>query len=248
MNTFKKTKKQVSIFITAGYPTIDSTMEQILMLQEKGIDFIELGIPFSDPMADGPAIQETSNLALQNGMNLDLLFTIIEQNKAKIHVPLVMMGYFNPIFLFGLERFLQKCSDLNIKHLIIPDISLEVYERNYQTQFEKYGVSLCFLVTPLTTDDRIIKMAEHSKNGFIYLVSQNAITGENKDSSSSLEQRYTEIKKLCKETPVMLGFGIQNKFDVEKAHQFTDGAIIGTAYLKALKLGQEEAFLNSFVQ
>lgn len=245
MNTFKKQKKQVSIFITAGYPTIESTAEQILMLQEKGVDFIELGIPFSDPMADGPVIQETSNVALQNGMNLDLLFALIEKHQAEIRVPLVMMGYFNPIFLFGLERFLEKCAALNIKHLIVPDISLEVYERNYQAQFEKFGVSLCFLVTPLTSDERIIKMAEHSKNAFIYLVSQNSITGENKNSSSSLESRYTEIKVLCKETPVMLGFGIQNKLDIEKAHQFTDGAIIGTAYLKALALENQENFLSS---
>lgn len=245
MNTFKKEKKQVSIFITAGYPSIESTIEQIFMLQEKGVDFIELGIPFSDPMADGPVIQETSNIALQNGMNLDVLFDIIEKHRSEIHVPLVLMGYFNPIFLFGLDRFLLKCSSLNIKQIIVPDISLEVYERSYQSQFEKFGITLCFLVTPLTSDERISKKAEHSKNGFIYCVSQNAITGENKSTTNSLISRYADIKILCKETPVMLGFGIQSKLDIERAHQFTDGAIIGTAYLKALKVKQENEFLNS---
>lgn len=247
MNPFIKTKKQLSIFITAGYPTIESTIDQILNLQEIGVDFIELGIPFSDPMADGPVIQETSNIAIENGMNLWVLFQILKENKDKIKIPLVMMGYLNPILNFGIDSFLENCAQLNIRHAIIPDVSLEIYEKLYKQKFEVSGISLCFLVTPLSQNERIQKMANLSRNGFIYLVSQNAITGENKESSSLLESRYKEIKLLCGKTPMMIGFGIKNKEDISNAHQFADGAIIGSAYLKALKLKEEQGFLKNLI-
>jgi tryptophan synthase alpha chain len=243
-NPFQKDKKQISIFITAGFPTIESTIEQILNLQAQGVDFIELGIPFSDPMADGPVIQHTSNVALANGMNLNLLFEIISKHIDKISIPLVMMGYFNPILQMGLTNFLENCQKTGIRHVIIPDISVELFESHYQGLFEKYDVHVCFLITPETANERIQKMASFSKNAFLYLVSQAAITGENKQISGKLTQRYTEIKQLCGETPLMLGFGIKNKADVELAHEFTDGAIIGTAYLKALEIGKEIGFVD----
>lgn len=240
--------KKLSIFITAGYPSIENTIEQILMLQEKGVDFIEVGIPFSDPMADGPVIQETSNIAIQNGMNLTLLFSLLEKHKSEIKIPLVMMGYFNPIFLFGVERFLENCISCNIRQLIIPDISMEVYERSYRHIFERYGVSLCFLVTPLSSNERILKAAKLSEKGFVYLVSQNTITGDGNTSTANHEKRYMEIKELCDSTPVMLGFGIKNREDVERACQTCDGAIIGTAYLKALGQNQGAAFVSDILK
>lgn len=243
-NIFKKEKKQISIFITAGYPNTESTINQIIMLQKAGIDFIELGIPFSDPMADGPVIQETSNVSIENGMSVELLFELLSKNQDKISAPLVIMGYLNPIFHYGLENFLKKCKEVNIRHLIIPDISLEVYEKYYQSFFEQFGITLCFLVTPLTSNERIQKMAKISSDGFIYLVSQNSITGENKEVNLGLEKRYMEIKKLCLETPLMIGFGIKNREDIQKGQKFADGAIIGSAYLKAVKLKNEVNFLN----
>lgn len=244
LNPFKKEKKQISIFITAGFPSVESTIEQIVNLQVQGIDYIEVGIPFSDPMADGPVIQHTSNVALANGMNLHLLFEIISTYKEQISVPLVLMGYFNPILQLGLSNFLENCQKTGIRHVIIPDISVELFESRYQGLFEKYDVHVCFLITPETDNERIQKMASYSKNSFLYLVSQSAITGENKEISEKLTKRYTEIKQLCDETPLMLGFGIKNKSDVELAHEFTDGAIIGTAYLKALEIGKEKGFVE----
>lgn len=247
INPFKKEKKQISIFITAGFPSMESTIEQIVNLQDQGVDFIELGIPFSDPMADGPVIQHTSNVALANGMNLHVLFEMIAKNKELISIPLVLMGYFNPILQMGLPYFLENCQKNKIRHVIIPDISVELFESHYQKLFEQFDVHLCFLVTPETADERIQKMASYSKNAFIYLVSQAAITGENKEINTALTQRYTEIKQLCGETPLMLGFGIKNKQDVKKAQQFTDGAIIGTAYLKALEIGEEMGFVEGVI-
>jgi tryptophan synthase alpha chain len=241
---FKKEKKQTSIFITAGFPKVDSLQEQILFLQAKGIDFIEVGIPFSDPMADGEKIQETSNCAIANGMTVTLMFEQLKSLKDEVKIPLLIMTYFNPILSFGLGLFLKKCYEVGISNVIIPDISLECYERNYKNQFEKSGITLCFLVTPNSNNERIKKMATYSKNGFLYLVSQNAITGENKESSDKLTERYSEIKTLCAETPMMIGFGIKSREDLQRAQHFSDGGIIGTAYLNALSEAREEEFID----
>ena len=247
MNPFKKQNKQLSIFITAGYPTLDSTTKQILTLQEQGIDFIEVGIPFSDPMADGPVIQETSSIALQNGMHLNLLFDQLFSIKENITIPLVIMGYLNPVLQYGIEKFLSKCKELNIASVILPDISLELYERFYQSNFVKYGISVSFLITPTTNNDRIEKIAKVSRNSFVYLVSQTSITGGTSFINTEMNDRYKEIKQICGETPVMLGFGINTKDDVLKAQQNCDGAIIGSAYLKVLKNGKESEFVENLV-
>ena len=245
MNPFKKQNKQLSIFITAGYPTLESTTKQILTLQEQGIDFIEVGIPFSDPMADGPVIQETSSIALQNGMHLDLLFDQLFSIKENVTIPLVIMGYLNPVLQYGIEKFLSKCKELNIASVILPDISLELYERFYQSNFVKYGISVSFLITPTTSDERIERIANVSQNSFVYLVSQTSITGGTSFINTEMNDRYKEIKQICGETPVMLGFGINSKEDVFKAQQNCDGAIIGSAYLKALKNGKESEFVKN---
>lgn len=247
MNPFKKQNKQLSIFITAGYPSLESTTKQILTLQEQGIDFIEVGIPFSDPMADGPVIQETSSIALKNGMHLDLLFDQLFSIKESVKIPLVIMGYLNPVLQYGIEKFLLKCKELSIASVILPDMSLELYERFYQSNFKKYGISVSFLITPTTSDDRIERIANVSRNSFVYLVSQTSITGGTSAINSEMNDRYKEIKQICGETPVMLGFGINSKDDVFKAHQNCDGAIIGSAYLKALKNGKESEFVENLV-
>jgi tryptophan synthase alpha chain len=249
MNRFKKETKQLSIFVTAGYPELGSLQNQVLSLQEKGVDFIEIGIPFSDPMADGEKIQQTSSIAIENGMNINILFEQLAQFKDKIEIPLVMMSYFNPIFTFGLGKFLSECQNLKIQHVIIPDISLEVYERNYKSDFEKYGITLCFLITPNSENDRILKMAKYSKNGFVYLVSQNSTTGStNKNETDlKLKSRYKEIKKICQETPLMIGFGIKNKVDLKMVQEHASGGIIGTAYLNAISENSEKEFIESLI-
>lgn len=245
MNPFKRNKKQISIFITAGYPTLESTTEQILFLQKKGIDFIEVGIPFSDPMADGPVIQETSSIALANGMQMDLLFSQLESIKDHVKIPLVLMGYLNPVLQFGLEKFLKKCQELSIASVILPDMSLELYKRFYKELFEQYNISVSFLITPLTQNERIQKIAKISEKSFVYLVSVTSITGGKIQIDDNIVNRYDEIKQLCGNTPVMIGFGISTSMDVKNAHKHCDGAIIGSAYLKALKIGKEISFMEN---
>jgi len=244
MNPFKQTKKQVSIFVTAGYPELDSLASEIRLLESAGVDFIEIGIPFSDPMADGPVIQHTSEVALKNGMTTELLFEQLRIIQCKI--PLVMMTYFNPVLRYGLNAFMTDCREIGIRYLIVPDISLEVYERDYQAIFEENGMTLCFLVTPTTRTDRIEQMAKHSRKGFIYLVSSNMTTG---NATAQLPaDAYETVKKACGQTPMMLGFGIRSGTDVNRAHQVADGAIIGSAYLQAMSGGNQSVFLRDFFE
>lgn len=241
MNPFKKTHKQLSIFVTSGYPELNSLPSQIKFLENNRIDFIEVGIPFSDPIADGPVIQASSMKAISNGFSMDLLFNQLATVETKI--PLVIMSYLNPILRFGVVRFLTECRKVGVFHLILPDLSLEIYEREYEELFLQHGMTICFLVTPETTEARVKQMAKHSSNGFIYLVSSTMTTGNNTPMEANIS--HGRIKSYCGETPMMIGFGIRERKDVESAHQNADGAIIGSAYLKALASSSEKAFLES---
>lgn len=247
MNPFQQTHKQLSIFVTAGYPQLHSLPETLLELQEKGVDFIEIGIPFSDPMADGPVIQHTSTVALENGMTPDLLFEQLESVREQLHVPLVLMGYFNPVLQYGIHLFLAKCAQLRITSLILPDLPVELYLSQYKEAFEQAGVSLTFLITPKTSDERIRTIAALSRQSFVYLVGQNSITGTAYEISDSLQKRYVEIKRLCGETPLMLGFGIDSVERKEQAFRSCDGAIVGSAYLKAVADGTTTHFLDNLL-
>jgi tryptophan synthase alpha chain len=233
MNPFKKNKKQLSIFITAGFPSLESTTTQILELQSKGVDFIEVGIPFSDPMADGEVIQKASAIALKNGMNLQLLFDQLLSMQLQIKVPIVLMGYLNPILQFGMKNFLEKCKSLNISSVIIPDLSLEIYERYYQSLFEKYDMPITFLITPEVSNERVKEIAIKCKKSFVYLVSKTSITG-GVDSKFDSQKDYLRIKSFCSEVPIMMGFGISTKKDVEQVYKYCDGAIIGSAFIKSI--------------
>ena len=243
MNPFRKNNKQLSIFVTAGFPELNALPSQIAFSQSKGIDFIEVGIPFSDPMADGPTIQESSEIALKNGMNVGLMFEQLAT--VNVNIPLVIMSYFNPIMHYGLERFLKQCKSCGIAHVILPDISMEVYKKLYRTTFEKYGVTLCFLITPSTSSDRISKMSSLSSNGFLYLVSSNMTTGNSVKSASVSEEDVKRIREAAGDTPMMIGFGIKSRGDVLEAQKNADGAIIGSAYIRALSEGRQEEFISS---
>ena len=247
MNPFIKDKKQVSIFVTAGYPKLDSLKEQLLQLQEQGVDFAEVGIPFSDPMADGPVIQETSTIALNNGMKLGLLLDQLDALRNEVHIPLVLMGYLNPVLQFGLDTFLSRCQSLNIASLILPDLSVELYETKYKAVFEKYNIPVTFLITPLTPNERVMRVAQVCKNSFVYLVGQNSITGQGYAINEVLSSRYTELKSLCGTTPLFLGFGIDSKEKKEQAFKSVDGVIVGTAYLKAVKVEEEVKFVEGLL-
>lgn len=241
MNPFIKNHKQKSIFITAGYPKIDSLPEQINLFEKHSIDFIEIGIPFSDPLADGPTIQQTSEIAIKNGMNLPLLFEQLAEIKTDI--PLVLMGYLNPVLNYGIEKFAAACKKVNIASVILPDMSVEIYERFYQSIFEAHRLPVSFLITPETEFPRIMKIEKHCTNSFIYLVSSNSTTGSGSDLQLR-DDKLAAIYELLIFAPMMIGFGIKNKQDIEQVHQFSDGAIIGSAYLNALKKGDEEVFLR----
>ena len=241
MNPFKKTEKSVSIFVTAGYPYKTSLPEQIRFLRDQGIDFLEIGIPFSDPMADGPVIQEISSTALKNGMNLELLFEQLSGIKEQIKIPLVLMGYLNPILQFGLSAFLEKCKSIGISGLIIPDLSFELVQQKYQDYFRSYDVPLIYLITP-----RITQRARARSRSFIYLAGQNKITGSSYSLSVN-SARYSEIKSLCGEVPLFLGFGISNAAQKREAFSHADGVIIGSAYLKALSEQKEKEFLENLL-
>ena len=210
MNPFQKVNKQKSIFITAGYPEIDSLSQQIELLDSYAIDFIEIGIPFSDPLAK---------------------------------TPLVLMGYINPVLNYGMENFVKSCKERQIASVILPDMSVEIYERFYQEIFESNDLPVTFLITPDTTHARILKIARHCKSSFVYLVSGNSTTGKASDLQLNTE-KIREIKEILGITPLMIGFGIKSKEDILRVQEFADGAIIGSAYLKALENGKEEEFLS----
>ena len=242
MNPFKKDTKQLSIFITAGYPELYSLNDQLNLLEANSIDFVEVGIPFSDPMADGPTIQQTSDIALKNGMTLSLLFDQLESRTSTI--PLVLMGYLNPVLSYGIERFLQSCNKVGVRSVILPDMSLEIYNRFYRDQFEAAGIHPSFLITPSSSTERIKKISEACKNSFVYLVSSNATTGGKSSFESKEVETYSRIKSICGQTPLFIGFGIDSKEKVEFVQNVSDGAIIGSAYLKAIENGRANEFLS----
>lgn len=242
MNPFKKEHKQKSIFITAGYPRIDSLPEQLKLIENNNIDFVEIGIPFSDPIADGPTIQMTSNIAIENGMNIALLFNQLQTIRTKL--PLVLMGYLNPILNYGIDNFISQCKTCGVSAVIIPDLSVDIYERDYEEFFQKHDFSICFLITPSTKLERVVKMAKHCQKSFLYLVSGHATTGSQNELDLDLA-RIKIIKAYVKEIPLMIGFGIKNKHDVARVHEVSEGAIVGTAFLKVVESGKEEEFLKA---
>ena len=242
MNPFIKDSKQLSIFVTAGYPKLDSLKEQIPFLEQSGVDFIEVGIPFSDPMADGPTIQESSSIALKNGMNLELLFEQLKQ--IEFNIPIVLMGYFNPIIKYGVKRFLKDCKSVKITSVILPDMSLEIYEHFFIKSFQEHDVHPSFLITPLTEQKRVERIAKACRKSFVYLVSSNSTTGSETKMIDQSES-YQKMKVLCKDTPLFVGFGIKTREDVLRIQESVDGAIIGSAYLKALRLNKELEYLKN---
>jgi tryptophan synthase alpha chain len=242
MNPFHFSRKAVGIFLTAYYPNKKRFVDLLLDLQQQDIDFIEIGIPFSDPIADGPMIQHSSDVALENGFSMSELFDVLDELGTQLKHPLVLMGYGNQVLQFGIERFLQRSQQAKIKALIFPDLPLEMLTHQHQQLVENSKVPFVHLVTPATPDARIETIAQACKNSFVYLVGSAQTTGGTYALEDQLE-RYQQIKKLCGNTPVFLGFGIDSKEKKVLAQSVTDGVIIGSAYLKAVKNGTEQQFL-----
>jgi tryptophan synthase alpha chain len=246
---FSKGKKNVlSIYFTAGYPKLGDTLSIIETLEKSEVELIEIGMPFSDPLADGPVIQESSTIALQNGMSISLLFEQIKDIRKTVKIPLVLMGYVNPVMQYGVEKFIKKASEIGIDGTIIPDLPLREYVDDYKDLYDKYNLRNIFLITPQTSDDRIKLIDSHS-NGFIYMVSSASTTGT-KDGTSNEQIPYFErVKALNLKNPTMIGFGISDKPSFDKACRYASGAIIGTAFIKALaKDGDVRDITSTFVK
>ena len=229
----QENKKLLSIYFTAGYPELNDTVNIIQSLQDNGVDMIEIGLPFSDPLADGPTIQESSTQALHNGMTTQLLFEQIKDIRKTIHIPLVIMGYFNPMMQYGVEAFCAKCAEIGIDGLIIPDLPVDVYAEQYKSTFEKYNLSNIFLITPQTSDERI-HFIDSVSDAFIYMVSSAAVTGSTSGFGDIQQDYFKRINNLNLKNPQIVGFGINNKTTFDQATTFAKGAIIGSAFIKNL--------------
>ena len=223
-------KKLLSIFLTAGYPNLSDTVPLCEMLEKEGVDFLEIGIPYSDPLADGQVIQETSEVALSNGMSLATLFKDLSELRKRVQFPIFLMGYFNPILQFGVEKFLKSAQEVGIDGCIIPDLPLLEYKEKYSFLFEKYELDFVPLITPTTPKKRYAEIA-NSASSFIYVVSSTAVTGGS-SSSQRREDYFSDLKTLSK--PTIVGFGISTRDDFKLATKSANGAIVGSAFLKAL--------------
>lgn len=228
-----KGKNILSVFFTAGYPKLEDTVPTIQELVKNGVDMIEIGMPFSDPVADGPSIQHSSLVALKNGMSVRLLFNQLKDIRQSVNIPLVLMGYINPVLQYGMEAFCKKCSEVGIDGLIIPDLPLSVYEEEYKTLFEVNNLHNVFLITPQTSDERLRRIDEAS-SGFIYMVSSNSTTGVKQGVSGLQESYFERIHSFGLKNPRLIGFGISNAESFRQACRYASGAIIGSAFVNVL--------------
>lgn len=246
----KKNHGVLNVYCTAGYPRLESTREVLESLQEYGADIVELGMPYSDPLADGPVIQQSNMVALGNGISMPVLFGQLKDIRANIHLPIILMGYLNPVLQFGLERFCEAAANAGVDGLILPDLPMYEFETEYRALFNKYGLRFIFLVTPETSEDRIRKIDSLS-TGFIYAVSSSSTTGSNK-SITDQEAYFSKLNKMQLKNPILVGFGIKDRSTFQAACEHTSGAIIGSAYIKALENSSDvrvstKEFLNGIL-
>jgi tryptophan synthase alpha chain len=224
-----KSKNILSIYFPAGFPELDSTVEILKGLQQAEIDLVEIGIPFSDPIADGPVIQQASKQALDNGMSVKILLNQLKSFRDEINIPAILMGYFNPVLQFGVEDFLVKCEATGIDGIILPDLPFEIFEKKYAEQFKKYDIHFIPLITPSTSDERI-ELIVNKATSFIYAVTSPAVTGNSLAQSEGLSLYLEKLRKINK--PVLAGFGIRNAEQFENICEYVNGGIIGTAFIE----------------
>ena len=235
LNKLFESKKEnlLSIYFTAGYPELNTTVAIAEVLEKAGVDFLEVGFPYSDPVADGPTIQHSSEKALENGMNLNRLFDELKNLRKRVGIPILLMGYVNPMVQYGVERFCKKAAEVGVDGVIVPDLPMYEYETLYSKYFKDNNISNIFLVTPQTSEERIRKIDQLS-NSFIYLLSSSSITGKNLEVSNAIEDYYKRIKAMQLNYPAIIGFGISNNETFKKACEYAQGAIVGSAFVKLL--------------
>lgn len=244
----QKDRDILSVYYTAGYPCLEDTVRILGALQRNGVDMVEIGIPFSDPLADGEVLQMSNQQALRNGMTLQLLFKQLENIRKEIHIPLILMGYLNPVLRFGVERFCDKAASIGIDGIILPDLPLDVYNREFKDFFQKFGLHKIFLITPETNEERI-RTIDREGNGFIYMVSASSTTGSKSTMGKVQIEYFKKIRNMDLRLPGLVGFGISSYETFSLACRYAKGAIVGSAFVRALSEGRDlERAIKEFIR
>jgi len=245
---FQQKKENIlSVYYTAGFPQLDDTVRIAEYLQQAGADLIEIGMPYSDPLADGPTIQDSSQQALDNGMSIKVLLEQLQGIRSTVDIPLILMGYLNPVIQYGVEKFCEQCRQIGVDALIIPDLPMQAYLDEYKQLFESYGLYNIFLITPQTSEERIRLIDEHS-HGFIYMVSSASVTGAKGNITEQQIAYFNRIQAMQLRHPQLIGFGISNQETFQQACQYAQGAIIGSAFIKVLAENQDlEKGISDFI-
>ncbi|GLU53952.1 tryptophan synthase alpha chain [Dyadobacter frigoris] len=243
---FHSPEKKVSIYFTAGYPALIDTVKILKLLAESKVDFVEIGIPFSDSVMDGEVILDSHKVALENGMTIEILFDQLEKIREQVSIPIVLMGSMNPVYQYGFEKFCRRCNEVGVNGLLLPDLPLDDYENYYRVWYQQNDLAPIFMISPQTNDERI-KRIDMLGEGFLYALSGNSTTG----GSSEIGKSSDYLKKLLNHkfiNPVVLGFNIKTKADIKFANQFADGAIVGSAFVKTLKGGFDKERIVHFLE
>ncbi len=247
--TLSDTKGELlSVYYTAGFPALDDTLDIAVALEEAGADIIEIGMPFSDPIADGPTIQESNTQALKNGMTIEVLFGQLERLREKVTIPVILMGYINPVLQYGVERFCTRCEETGIDGLILPDLPMAEYLEEYRELFEGHGLKNVFLITPQTSEKRIREIDE-ATNSFIYMVSSASTTGSRKGFGEEQLHYFSRIREMKLSNPLLVGFGISSHETWRTVCEYAQGAIIGSAFIRLLREAKDKkAAIKEFIQ
>lgn len=246
-----KPKEVLNIYFTAGFPNLDSTLPLLEAAQEGGADLVEIGMPFSDPVVDGETIQKANIKALNNGMSVALLFEQLKTMRSKIKIPIILMGDINPVFQFGIPEFCQKCEEVGVDGLILPNLPMAEYLEDFKPLFDKHGLLNIFLITPQTSEVRIREIDEYS-SGFVYMVSSASTTGSTSGITEEMKGYFDRVNKMNLKIPRLIGFGIKDKETFKEASQYANGAIIGSAFIRAIDCEKPtegaKAFLNGVLK
>ena len=248
----KKKERVLSIYFTAGFPKLEDTLPIMEAIEEAGADIIEIGVPYSDPIADGPTIQDSNMIALNNGMSLKKLFEQLKDMRKTVSIPVVLMGYLNPIIQYGMENFCKKCREIGVDGLILPDLPMQQYLDEYKAVFDQFELRNTFLISPQTSEKRIREIDEHS-NGFIYMVSAHSITGARSGISDEQIAYFERVKAMQLKNPRLIGFGISDSQTFSTASTYSNGAIIGSAFIKTIKESKDlkvdiKTYISSVIQ